>query len=209
MSTNNSQFPLDSPLALTELIRRARGGCPESRSAAFLRLESYLYETARRYRNRQLSAKEGLSDVVQRSFLKALENFQAFRGETSPEFHRWLRQILINEIRLSHRTWQRRVRQVSRERSLDHIGPSNAVMSSDLPPAAAMAHREQLAKLSQLLGVLPDDYRQVVLLRNFEQLPFVEIASLMNRSSEAVTKLWYRAILKLRSLMAADESSQI
>ena len=45
---------------------------------------------------------------------------------------------------------------------------------------------------------IKDDYRQVIVLRNLEGLPFKEVAESMERSSGAVRMLWLRAIDALR-----------
>jgi len=60
-----------------------------------------------------------------------------------------------------------------------------------------MAH-EQAEALRRALERLPDDYRQVVTLRYQEGRPFAEIAERMQRSENAVRKLWFRAIERLQ-----------
>jgi RNA polymerase sigma-70 factor (ECF subfamily) len=48
------------------------------------------------------------------------------------------------------------------------------------------------------LDRLPEDYRQVLLLRHQEELPFEEIARVMGRSPNAVQKLWARAVERMQ-----------
>ena len=55
--------------------------------------------------------------------------------------------------------------------------------------------------LEQAMAQLPNDYQQVLRLRNWEQLPFDEIGVRMNRSRDAARKLWSRAILQLQELL--------
>ena len=52
--------------------------------------------------------------------------------------------------------------------------------------------------VAQALGNLPADYAQVIELRNWELLTFPQIAAKMDRSDEAVRKLWVRAIQRLQ-----------
>ena len=54
---------------------------------------------------------------------------------------------------------------------------------------------------------LPDDYQEVIVLRNFQQLPFDEVADRMGRSRPAVQMLWMRAIRKLEEILTAAESA--
>lgn len=49
-----------------------------------------------------------------------------------------------------------------------------------------------------MLERLPADYRDVLILRNIEELPFDEIASRLDRSPGAVRMLWVRALARLR-----------
>jgi RNA polymerase sigma-70 factor (ECF subfamily) len=45
---------------------------------------------------------------------------------------------------------------------------------------------------------LPDDYRDVIVLRNLEGLTFPQVAERMARSQDSVEKLWLRALARLR-----------
>jgi RNA polymerase sigma factor (sigma-70 family) len=45
---------------------------------------------------------------------------------------------------------------------------------------------------------LPDDFREVIVLRNVEELPHEEVARRMGRSPGAVRMLWVRALARLR-----------
>ena len=56
------------------------------------------------------------------------------------------------------------------------------------------------------LARLPEDYRRVIALRYEQGQSFADIGQAMGRSSEAVRKLWFRAIERLRKeLNAAHE----
>jgi RNA polymerase sigma-70 factor (ECF subfamily) len=63
--------------------------------------------------------------------------------------------------------------------------------------------REQGVLLAEALARLPEDYREIVMLRHLEDLPFAEVAVRMNRSVDSVQKLWVRALARLRALMTA------
>jgi RNA polymerase sigma-70 factor (ECF subfamily) len=52
--------------------------------------------------------------------------------------------------------------------------------------------------LADALGQLPEDYREVIILRHLEALPFAEVAARMGRSEDSVQKLWVRALASLR-----------
>ena len=56
----------------------------------------------------------------------------------------------------------------------------------------------QQTLLARVLDRLPDDYREVLVLRNVENLPHHEVALRMNRTEGAVWMLWVRALGRLR-----------
>jgi RNA polymerase sigma-70 factor, ECF subfamily len=68
-------------------------------------------------------------------------------------------------------------------------------------PSQHVAQREQGVILAEALSKLPHDYREVVVLRHFEELAFPEVARRMERSEDSVQKLWVRALASLRQIM--------
>ena len=81
------------------LLHRAQCGCNQSRDQLMDQLQSYLNVVARQNADQRMQQKFGNSDIVQRSMVNVIENFESFRGSTQGEFKAWLKQILINEIR--------------------------------------------------------------------------------------------------------------
>ena len=71
-------------------------------------------------------------------------------------------------------------------------------MGQSSTPSQKAMRREQTQQLAEALNRLPDDYREVILLRHLEGLPFAEVARRMQRSLDSVDKLWVRALARLR-----------
>jgi RNA polymerase sigma-70 factor (ECF subfamily) len=70
---------------------------------------------------------------------------------------------------------------------------------SDEPsPSQHVIRFEQDMLVTAALARLPEDHRDVLLLRNLERLPFEEVAKRMGRSAGACRMLWMRAIAGLR-----------
>ena len=61
--------------------------------------------------------------------------------------------------------------------------------------------KENEILLADELARLPEDYQEVIYLRNMQRLPFKEIAERMNRSQGAVQMLWLRALKQLQEQM--------
>ena len=70
-------------------------------------------------------------------------------------------------------------------------------------PSSAVAQKEQMLKLVEALNLLPQDYREVIVLRQLEGLEFADVAARMGRSVDSVQKLWVRGLDRLRREMAA------
>jgi RNA polymerase sigma-70 factor (ECF subfamily) len=157
---------------------------------------------------RGLQAKVDASDLVQETLLEAHRHLPSFRGGTEAEFTAWLRQImagrLANVVRHYYGTQGRDVRL---ERDLAaHLDQSSQMFEAGLvdagnSPSQQAAQREQSVLLAAAMQALPADYREVILLRHFQDLPFAEIARTMNRSVDSVEKLWVRGLARLRQVM--------
>jgi len=161
----------------------------------------------------RLRARVSASDVVQETFLQAHRAFDQFRGESAPEFLGWLRQLLVSRIaHLLEKHVYAAKRDVRREVSLEAIRTSLARSSQRLErvladkspsPGSAAQRHEHAILLADELANLPDDYREVLILRNLEGLPFPAVAERLDRSPGAVRMLWFRAIQKLRERLEA------
>jgi RNA polymerase sigma factor (sigma-70 family) len=66
-----------------------------------------------------------------------------------------------------------------------------------------MAH-EKAQAVEAALARLPEDYRRIIRWRYEDDLPFEEIAQLLQRSENAVRKLWFRAIERLQQELDAS-----
>ena len=149
--------------------------------------------------------------MVQETFFLAHRDFEQFRGQTEREFAAWLRQILINSLaRLVRRHVLAEKRDFRREVSINRLGDSversalrleSALIDRGVSPSAYARRRESDRILADRLADLPDDYRQVLVLRHVEGLSFEKVAKQMDRSSGAVRMLWLRAIRQLRQLL--------
>jgi RNA polymerase sigma-70 factor (ECF subfamily) len=65
--------------------------------------------------------------------------------------------------------------------------------------------REQDVLLADALEKLPEDYRNVIILRHLTGLTFPEVARRMHKTQDSVEKLWLRALARLRQVFGEDE----
>jgi RNA polymerase sigma-70 factor (ECF subfamily) len=198
-----------------QLLAEARLGKAECLGTLLELYRNYLHLLARMQLDLHLRARASASDVVQETFLDACRDFGQFRGRTEAELLAWLRQILVcNLARLVQqqlRTQKRdRRREVSLDQHLAALDRSSAALEAALrggqsSPSARAQRRERAALLANQLARLPADYRDVILLRNLEGLPFEEVARRLGRSAGAVRVLWVRALDQLRQLLEGED----
>jgi RNA polymerase sigma-70 factor (ECF subfamily) len=195
----------------TELVRHARTGSGEALGELLGRFGNYLLLLARVQVGRRLQGKIDPADLVQETFLEAHRHFAGFRGQSEPEVAAWLRQILAgvlaNQLRRYLGTQGRDIR-LERELAaqLDQSSQAFDVGLADPGPSPSKlaVGRERAVLLADALRLLPADYREVIVLRHLEELPFAEVARRMERSEDAAQKLWIRALARLRKVLDVE-----
>ncbi len=70
-----------------------------------------------------------------------------------------------------------------------------------------MIRLEDELRIAAAMEALPEDHREVLVLRNIERLPFEEVGRRMGRSSGACRMLWVRAISSLKDLIRENGTS--
>jgi RNA polymerase sigma-70 factor (ECF subfamily) len=191
-----------------QLLQEARGGDAATLGRLLETYRRYLALLARVQIGQRLQGKVDASDVVQETFLEAHQNFPRFRGVSEAEFVGWLRQILAGNLAdLLRRYLGAKGRDVRLEREIqDAFDRSSILLDRGLvapqsSPSQQAVRREQAVILADALEHLPDDYRDVLVLRHLEGLSFPEVSRRMGRSLDSVEKLWMRGLARLRQIM--------
>lgn len=196
------------------LIEQARGGDEAALGRLLESYANYLTLLARVQIGRRLQGKVDPADVVQETFLEAHRQITRFRGVSEGELTAWLRKILAGQIALTFRRFLgTKGRDVKLERELAvSIDQSSRVMDAGMlasysTPSQHAARREQAVILADALDKLPADYREVIVLRHLEALPFAEVAARMNKTEDSVQKLWVRALASLRGTLGGPPTA--
>jgi RNA polymerase sigma-70 factor, ECF subfamily len=141
-----------------------------------------------------LGREEDARDATQETFLAAFRNLRAFRGEA--KVSSWLHRIAVNQCI----TRQRRAK-VRNESALDVEEERDAAsFSSPLrySPARVVEGRERTAAVRLAVNSLPIDLRQVVVMKEFEELTFQEIAAVLDLPLSTVKSRLYTALKQLQ-----------
>jgi len=171
--------------AFTELINRHKGK---------------VYGLVRRL----VGNEEDAADIVQDTFLKAIDKIEQFRGEAS--FGTWLTSIALNLARA-----QFNKSQAADLKPIEEYLPGGAGGHHGTDSAALFDWRDPLSQLEaaeirQLVGEgiqeLPFKYREAFLLRYVEEKSVKEVAATIGESEAATKSRILRARLALRDFLA-------
>jgi RNA polymerase sigma-70 factor (ECF subfamily) len=195
----------EQDLEITRLLNQAREGDGPALGQLLERYRNYLHLLARVQIGRRMQGKLDVADVVQETFLEVHRGIGQFRGRSEQQFLAWLRQILVgilaNQVRRYFGTKRRDVRlerelQDDLDRSSVYLG--SHMVAAQSSPSAQASRREQAVLLADAMEHLPEDYREVIILRQLEGLTFPQVARRMGRTEDSVKNLWARGLARLR-----------
>ena len=149
-----------------------------------------------------LGREEDARDATQETFLAAFRNLRGFRGEA--KVSSWLHRIAVNQCI----TRQRRSK-VRSESALDDEHDAHTT-SFATPVSHSPVHvaegRQQTAAVRRAINSLPLELRQVVVMKEFEELTFREIADALDLPLSTVKSRLYTALKQLQMRLQKFES---
>tara|TARA_Y100001968_G_scaffold311077_1_gene332734 strand:+ start:2179 stop:2784 length:606 start_codon:yes stop_codon:yes gene_type:complete len=142
---------------------------------------------------------EDAREVTQEAFIKAYRSLPSFRRDSS--FYTWIYRITIN-LGID----QKRKAYRSRETPLDegrlHLSDAHQTGPRPLPgPGQSLRRRELAGRIGEAIAELPEDQRQVVLLREVQGLSYKEIAETVGVAEGTVMSRLFYARKKLQVLL--------
>jgi RNA polymerase sigma-70 factor, ECF subfamily len=176
--------------------RAPTGGDPDHAEVLAAQADRSAFDVLyRRYLNRvygyafyQLRDHHDAEDATERTFLAALHALPEFRAEGAT-FRAWLFRIAHNTILNARRSRFRR-RTEPLPDGLERIAPN-------ADPAGLVVDADEARRVLKAVAELPEDRRQVVLLRFVDGLSSREIGQVMDRSEGAARVLLHRALRDL------------
>jgi RNA polymerase sigma-70 factor (ECF subfamily) len=157
----------------------------------------------------RLAARIDPSDVVQDALGEAHRRLPQFAAERPIPFYPWLRRIAwdrLLQMRRHHLLAKRR--SVMREDVLPLSGKSEILLAERLAaassPSEQLVRREMCQRVRRAIAELPDNDREVIVLKHLEELSFQEAAAVLGINSAAVYSRYYRAIQRLHRQLNED-----
>ena len=142
-------------------------------------------------------------DVVQEAILRAFRGFDALRGS---DVKAWLLAIVRNCHATAQRQQQRRVFVPLPEEHDEQDGP--AMVARAPGPEAALMLSDDASTLDRLIAALAQEHREVLLLREMEDMSYREIAAITNVPIGTVMSRLARARAALKALWLQDKGEQ-
>jgi RNA polymerase sigma-70 factor (ECF subfamily) len=178
------------------LLARLRGGEGRAYDELAQRCAPMLFATARR----MLGNEQDAADAVQEAMLGAFKNIASFDGRS--RLSTWITRIVINKCLMKLRSKRRRP-----ETSIEPLLPT---FKDDGHPTRWTARwkPEESFERSRLLDLvrekiddLPNQYREVLLLRDIQQLSTEDTAAALGDTPNAVKVRLHRARQALKALL--------
>lgn len=144
--------------------------------------------------------KDDGEDVAQEAILRAFRFFDTFRGEDG-------RVWLLTIVRNTYLTWIRR--QVPRQ-SVDEFDERlHSDIETALTPESEALRQATTAQVRQAIEALPSEYREVIIMRELEQMSYKEIATITQAPLGTVMSRISRGRSILRQLIAGERRAEV
>jgi RNA polymerase sigma-70 factor, ECF subfamily len=184
---------MSAPLDMTwntpedQLITRCRAGDREAFALVYAQYERLVLH----YAYRMLGHSEDARDVCQETFVRAFQSMPNFRGESS--LQTWLLKICLNLCR-------NRNRSRGRETPLENRDVERAFRgeAAYTDPHTVAEQRQQVEVMQSALSSLPPAQRELIILREYEELSCEEIAGILDCAVVTVRVKLFRARARLR-----------
>jgi RNA polymerase sigma-70 factor, ECF subfamily len=185
----------ESEPADAEIVRRILAGEGDLFEVLVERYRVRLYRFIQRYTNDAEDAR----DVTQDVFFKVYGALDAY--DSRYKFSTWLFRIAGNAA-IDHLR-RRRIRALPLELPPDQEGGERRVDPKETrpDPYEELARRRLRTALDEAIERLPDDYRELISLRHYGELPYEEIAELKGMPLGTVKNKLFRARQALRDLL--------
>lgn len=145
-------------------------------------------------------------DAVQDAYLRAFRGFDGWRGENAAA---WLLKIVRNTCMTRLRTRSQHANVVHLDASPhdgEFAGRAAALADEGRRPDACVIARAEQRAVREALGRLPPEYREVIVLREFEDLPYKQIAQIVDIPIGTVMSRLSRARHQLRDLLTLPDA---
>ena len=190
MTVPTAQEPGPPAVSDEALLERLRGGDAAAGEALVRRY----CQSLMRYLQR-VAGEQAAEELHQQTWLSVLDHVEKFDPASSGGgFKAWVFRIATNK---ANDFWRSRGRERAAKEGL------RLVVDEEVPAAGArLEGSEQADKLKWAIAQLPEAQRQVLMLRYYSNLKFVEIAEILGCPLNTALGRMHKAMIKLKDLMS-------
>jgi RNA polymerase sigma factor (sigma-70 family) len=140
-------------------------------------------------------------DIFQEVFIKIIDTLRRGKYNHEGKFVQWAMRISYNMCVDYHRRNKRRA----------HINPTedfdifDVLRNSDDSPEQAIMRSEMHNRIRRMVDALPEEQREVVILRHYADMSFKEIAGLTRVSINTALGRMRYALINIRKMMSESE----
>jgi RNA polymerase sigma-70 factor (ECF subfamily) len=166
---------------------------------------AYLCQFVGLHLDPKLRARVDPSDVVQEAQLEATRRMEDYLCQPPMPFRLWLRQLAHDRLLMLRRFHAGAARRAVRREIALPDGSSfllaQQLLASDSSPSQQLAQQELAQRVRRAVAQLPDDDREILLMRTFKGLTFEEVGYLLALAPATARKRHGRALLRLHAIL--------
>jgi RNA polymerase sigma factor (sigma-70 family) len=145
-----------------------------------------------------------VEDIFQDTFLKVIQSLKSGRYQDNGRFISWVMRIAHNLI-IDHFRREKQMNLISNDDYECDIFNSKKLSEANVEDV--MVKRQVIRDVRRLIQMLPEDQREVVILRHYTGLSFNEIADITNVSINTALGRMRYALINMRKLMEDNNIS--
>ena len=149
---------------------------------------------------------ESVDDLVQSVCREALSDLSRIEYRGDREFRSWLFLLATRKILDRKKFYRRERRDIGRVAALPDAGVSRLLdaYGTVATPSRIASAREELARIENAIGELPEPQRDAVLYVKLLGIPYADVAERLGRSESAVRGLVARGLTELAERLRVE-----
>jgi len=172
-----------------KLIQNFRNGNIDAFNQLVRRWQDRIHRFAFRY----FASHDEAMEITQKTFIKAYKNLDTLEDEEkfSPWIYRIANNLCLDETKRAGRR---------RSAPLKALGPHPVAESRRSKPGYELQQEELGSILQKALNKLPPEQRIVVIMKEYEELKFREIAEILEEPENTIKSRMYYGLTSLRKI---------
>lgn len=163
----------------------------DTRESAFTAIVRKYQQKLYWHVRRMVVEHEDSNDILQHVFIKMWNSLEDFRGDAN--LYTWLYRIATNETL----TWLEK----EKRRKAVSLDSDEGLMTERLAAQQGFDSNKLEWKLQQAIQSLPEKQRVVFSLRYYDEMPYEEMAAVLNTSEGALKASYHHAVKKVETFI--------